>query len=637
MTKKKKILFHSNFCKAFTGFGKNTKNVLKYLHSTGKYEIIEAANGFPQSHKGLSTLPWTCIGTLPDNKAKLAALQRDPNLAKAASYGSETIDDIIKEYKPDIYLGAEDIWAFDKYWEKKWWNKINCMIWTTLDSEPLLPMAVDAAKHIKNYFVWANFAEREMNKLGHSHVKSLHGIVDPSNFKKQDSSELRKKYLIDSNCFIIGFVFRNQLRKSVPNLLDGFLKFKQKHPNANAKLLLHTHWDEGWDILRLMKEKNIDRLDILTTYYCNKCKKYEIKPFSGQKQDCKFCGSAESQNTTNVKDGVSEQQLNEIYSLMDVYCHPFTSGGQELPIQEAKLCELITLVTNYSCGEEQCTPESGGLPLEWTEYREPGTQFIKASTSPQSICDQLSFVYEMKPSKRSKIGKKSRKYIIDNYSPKVIGSKLEKILDDMPYHDWDFDFSEQKRNPDYNPPKIESDSLWLVDIYKNILNMDVNPESDEGHKHWMEKLNSGSSRAEILKYFKKIANEENIKIDNSFEFEDFLGDEKASERIAVVMPESAGDVLMMNSLMDNLFKIYPDKKIYFFTKPHFYDLIEDHPAIHKVLPYNKSFDLIFSLEGQGEYKGFFDVAYLPYGSTQKFPTYTHNGKDVMQINFFEEV
>ena len=69
---KKKILFHSNFCKAFTGFGKNSKNVLKYLYSTGKYEIIEAANGFPKSYQPLSTLPWKCVGTLPDDKAKLA-------------------------------------------------------------------------------------------------------------------------------------------------------------------------------------------------------------------------------------------------------------------------------------------------------------------------------------------------------------------------------------------------------------------------------------------------------------------------------------------------------------------------------------------------------------------------------------
>ena len=58
-------------------------------------------------------------------------------------------------------------------------------------------------------------------------------------------------------------------------------------------------------------------------------------------------------NTTSVGGGVSEA-VKQIYNLMDVYCHPFTSGGQEIPIQEAKLTELVTLVTNYSCGEEQC-------------------------------------------------------------------------------------------------------------------------------------------------------------------------------------------------------------------------------------------------------------------------------------------
>ena len=93
---------------------------------------------------------------------------------------------------------------------------------------------------------------------------------------------------------------------------------------------------------------------------------------------------------------------------MDVYCHPFTSGGQEIPIQEAKLTELITLVTNYSCGEDTSTLESGSFPLDWSEYREHGTQFIKASTSPFSIAKQLSKVFKMKPQKKSDMGKRGR-------------------------------------------------------------------------------------------------------------------------------------------------------------------------------------------------------------------------------------
>ncbi|MBT7437991.1 MAG: glycosyltransferase, partial [Cellvibrionales bacterium] len=364
--KKKKILFHSNFSRAYTGFGKNAKNVLSYLYRTGKYEIIEAANGHIKTSAKLSKMPWECIGTLPDDPSKIEMINKDPALARQAGYGSETIDELIKEIKPDVYIGAEDVWGFNNFWNKKWWNKINCAIWTTIDSQPILPLAVDAAPKIKNYFVWASFAEREMKKLGHDHVKTLRGAIDTDFYFKTIKSyrkNLRQRFDISDDTFIIGFVFRNQLRKSVPNLLEGYKLFCKKNPKVKAKLLLHTSWSEGWDILRLLKEKGIHHSNVLTTYYCSACKRYHVKPFSGEENDCPYCKSKKTFSTTNVKNGVSENQLNEVYNLMDVYCHPFTSGGQEIPVQEAKLAELVTLVTNYSCGEDCCTEESGGLPL----------------------------------------------------------------------------------------------------------------------------------------------------------------------------------------------------------------------------------------------------------------------------------
>ena len=631
----KKILFHSNHSKAFTGFGKNCKNVLSYLYSTGKYEIIEACNGMPKSHPALSKMPWKCVGTLPDDQRKLQQLQKDPNTARIASYGGETIDDLIKEFKPDIYIGVEDIWGFNGYWKKKWWDKINSIIWTTLDSEPILPLALEAAPFVKNFYVWASFAERELNKLGHEHVKTLRGVVKTESFFKipiKHKEHLRKKFLIDSNSFVIGFVFRNQLRKSVPNLMDGFSSFLRDNPDSNAKLLLHTHWGEGWDIVRLIKEKGIENSRILTTYYCKKCKQYEIKPFSGQELDCKYCGSKKSQNTTNVQAGVSENQLNEIYNLMDVYCHPFTSGGQEIPIQEAKLTELVTLVTNYSCGEDTSTTESGSFPLEWAEYREPGTQFIKASTYPSSIAKQLTKVFKMKANKKAKMGKTGRKFVIDNFSPEVIGAQLEDIFDSMPDHNFDFDFKDKPRNPNYIPQNITCDSEWLVDIYKNILIMDVNAKTDEGHKYWMGEISKGKTRDEVLQFFKDVANKENSSIPSSFDFEQLLDDEGAENRIAVVMPGSAGDVFWVNSLMSNLKSLYPSHNIYFITDPKFYPFIEDNPCVHKLIPYSNQIDSLTFLEGMGEHKGYFDVAYLPHIGTQKILNYTHNGRDKSQLD-----
>ncbi len=251
---KKKIVIHSNHSRAFTGFGKHTKNILQYLYQTDKYEIVEFANGLAWDAKETKLLPWKCYGSLPSDPQRINKLNKDPNLARAAGYGSEMVDEIIKKEKPDIYIGIEDIWGFSGYWNRNWWNKINCMLWTTLDSLPLLPEAVSAADKIKHYYVWANFAVKELQRLGHKHVDLLRGCLKPDNFFKiddQSKSQLRSKYNIHPNDFIIGFVFRNQLRKSVPNLLEGYKLFLDKNPDSKAKLLFHTSWAEGWDIPRL--------------------------------------------------------------------------------------------------------------------------------------------------------------------------------------------------------------------------------------------------------------------------------------------------------------------------------------------------------------------------------------------------
>ena len=89
--KKKKILIHSNYYKAFTGFGKNAKNILKYLYKTNKYDIVHFANGRSFSDECFKNSPWPSFGSLPDDPAHLAQLNRDPNLGKAAGYGGEMI------------------------------------------------------------------------------------------------------------------------------------------------------------------------------------------------------------------------------------------------------------------------------------------------------------------------------------------------------------------------------------------------------------------------------------------------------------------------------------------------------------------------------------------------------------------
>ena len=627
---KKKVLIHSNFCKAFTGFGKNKKNIMRYLHNTGKYELIELANTLEWSDPQLSLTPWKTVGSLP-SKSSLMAM--DEAKRREEGYGSSAVDRAVKEFKPDVYIGMEDIWAFKDYHHKPWWNKINCMIWTTLDSLPILPQAIEYAPKIKNYYVWASFAEKAMNDMGYDHVKTLRGSLETENFIRLSDEQrfkLRETQGL-SDEFIIGFVFRNQLRKSVPNLLEGFKIFKQNNPDCKAKLLLHTHWSEGWDINKLISEKGLEKTDILTTHVCFKCGTYTIGPYQGQEKDCHNCGSKKTVNTTSSRKGVNEKQLNEVYNLMDMYCHPFTSGGQEIPIQEAKLTELVTLVTNYSCGEDNCTEESGGIPLDWSEYREPGTQFIKASTCPISISNEIEKVYKMDSSQKREMGKVARQWVIENFSTQVIGKQLESIIDNMPDVNYDFDSKCRDYNPQYVIGEHTDLVELLVDIYKNILDEDVDKNSS-GVQHWASKMKSGVKAEDIIKHFRNVAQEHTQK-SKIKSLEDLLGNDDKGSRIAVVIPQSEVDVLLVNSLMKRFKKLYSDYNIYVFTSPEYFELIEDSPYVHKTFKYTKEIEASFALEGIGKSEGLFNAAFYPHATTQKSVCFTHNGITRHEFSF----
>ena len=213
--KKKRVLFHSDSALAKTGFGRNSKEVLSYLYKTNKYEIFHYCCGVAKGDGGLNKTPWKSIGTMPNDRGELVKLNQDPQQGRDVNYGGYLINEAVKETRPDVYIGAQDIWGVETSTKKDWFDKVTSAIWTTLDSLPLYPSAIDIAKRIKNFWVWSSFAEKEFERLGIKGVKTVHGAINPENFNRLPDEArltLRKRFNIEEDAFIIGFVFRNQLR-----------------------------------------------------------------------------------------------------------------------------------------------------------------------------------------------------------------------------------------------------------------------------------------------------------------------------------------------------------------------------------------------------------------------------------------
>lgn len=625
-TKKKKVFYHSDFCLLKTGFGRVARLILSYLYKTGKYEIVQFCCGLTDDNPAFTRLPWKCLGALPQDPQAIHTAQRDPKLAQLASYGAYKVDEAICSEKPDVYLAVQDIWGVDFAINKKWFPNKNAAVWTTLDSLPILPTAVKASAQVDNFWVWSDFATKALREMGRENVKTVHGPLDESSFfrmKDTDRQQLRKKFNLSSSDFIIGFVFRNQLRKSVPNLLEGYNLFKKDNPDVKSYLLLHTNFSEGWNIHRLAEQYGIDKKEILTTYCCKGCSVYSVVPFQGDNVKCPNCALEKGMGTSGIQAGVTEEQLNEIYNLMDVYCHPFTSGGQEVPIQEAKLTESITLVTSYSCGEDMCIPEAMSLSLDWSEYREHNTEFIKASTKPRSIADRLTEVYKMPLDKRLEMGRKAREWVIDNFSITKIGKMFEDFIDSCPEIDKSIYEVDPNQNPDAEIDSSLPDKEWIISLYDHILDMKVD-DTDQGFQYWMAEIEKGGTREEVENYFRSVAKKEII---SQQDLEDVLDEDDKGRRILYVIPESAGDVYLATSLFPSLKKQYPDYNLYVATQAPYFGIVLGNPYVHKVIPYAEKMDEVHFLEGGGGYDGYFEIAFLSHVNAQRVSCYTHNGLD----------
>ncbi len=421
------------------------------------------------------------------------------------------------------------------------------------------------------------------------------------------------------------FLSRNQLRKSFPNLLDGFKIFKSKFPESNAKIIFHTSFGEGWSIPNLIKERGISNDDVLTTYYCKACRQYEIRPFCGQPIDCPICGAKNSFETSNIIHGPHEEQLSEIYGVCDIYTHAFTSGGWEAGNWQAKMCGKIVATTNYSCGENACTGESAGIPLEWEGYMEHGTQFIKATTIPRSIAEAMEKVYKMSPQEKDEWEKRARDFSLQNCSTDAICSQLEKMFLNHPSVELtDEDFETKRKNPEFVPKNNLSPENFIISLMDGMMN-DIGDYNSKAVQDWSIHLRKSKDYQGVYGHFQKLALQFNQNLDNKpIDLSDLLDKDDENKRIAIVIEQSAGDIIIVNSLLNQFKKLYPEYNLYFFTRPEFFDLVESHPAIHRVLPYSPIMDNIFFMEGNSEHKGFFKAAFYPAATTQKFCAMQHN-------------
>ena len=627
---KHKIILQTNAPWLKTGLAENGRILMKYLAKTGKYDLLYYCTQTSVGDPTLGKMPYRAVGCIPNNQHEVNQLQQDPGRWRDICYGAHYIDKLIKDEKPSIWIGSDDIWGFGgQYYNAEWFKKINSILHITIDSKPILQQAYEQAKATKHFLSWAKFAIPEMQK-NKTDIGFIYGASDTEKFKpvsKQEKTDLRRKFGIDEKATIFIYLGRNQLRKEFGNIIQAFAKFKKEFPSANAKLLFHTSFSErgnGWDIPMLLKYAGLKNEDILCTMVCKNCGQWEVKPYNGEDTDCRFCGAKKSQITANIQHGVSDEELYQVYGLADASISAFTSGGLEFHNVNSLLCGLPLACTNYSCGEDFCE-QNFIYPINWHYRLEAGTNFIKATNDTDSICNFMKKIYGMKEKEKQELSEKSRDWAKKEFSIETIGAKWEKMFDSMPFPDWSsIELTVKPKNPNYPNPNIEDNFTWIKDLYKNILNMDV-ADDDSGLTHWMAQLKNGMQRQNIYDFFVKTADDENNKNQPPRDFSE-LFDENDRKKILFVMKESGGDIFIATALFKDLKRLYPDADLYVGVDPKFAEILDGNEYVHRVLPYHPA------MEAEMSMMHYVDYYYYPALPTQKQLAYLTKDKIGLILN-----
>lgn len=646
MERKKRVGLISSHIGLKTGFSANLRRVLNYLYPLDKYELYVLAQGIPENHPDLNRYPWKTFPALVNSQIDHQRYQ-NPNeeaYRREISYGNAAVYDFVVKNQLDVLFHIEDIWSssFEKFCQSKWWPllKSNFVNWSTADSLPVLNNFKQFAEVGKVWF-WSSFARKallEENRAKYeANTDVVPGCIDPKEYTpllRAEKEELRKQFGIDPNTTIFMQLGRNQLRKLFPVTLECFAKFKKQNPGANAKLLFHTSWAEGWNLPQQMEYWKVKKEDVLTTHFCENCGKWEIKPFNGEKVYCRFCNNPNSQITAGITSTISNEDISKIYNLATAVVSPFTSGGLEYTNLEALLCEIPLASSDYSSGED-FTVNDFVFSLTGEKSYEIGTGFLKHNPNRSNFVKIMEKIHNMSYEDRKKMGQRGRKWVIENYSTEKICQKVMDFVDNANFVDWsNFNTeSEQLKNPNIPVENLEKDEDFIKQLYSKILNMTVN-DQDTGLNHWTSALKNGMSRQEVVNFFNKTALEENQKILSSKkkDFSELL-DNTGRKRFLITAKESYGDLFYSTCLLKSFREVYPDHDIYFATDQQYFEVFEGNENIYKLLPWMPQLDSEISMIGQGSNKGFFDGYCNLFAPTQKFLNYLGNNNINLTLNY----
>jgi len=464
---KKRVLFVSEASYLNTGYATYSREVLKRLYSSNKYEVAEFSIYGGIEDKRKSSIPWKNYPNMPDPQ----------NEEQNKVYGSDSMNQFGKwrfervciDFKPDVVLTIRD-WWMDAFIQHSPLRKYFKWIWMpTVDASPQNEEWIDSFSDADTILTYSDWAVDVLKSQ--SDQMNVKCAAPPSAsedfFQIPNKSAHKERMGIDPSWKIIGTVMRNQRRKLFPELFEAFGKYLKKTGKTDVYLYCHTSYpDNGWDLPKYLFENEISSR-VLFTYVCEACGAPSPSKFSDTAKPCDKCGQFAAK-MSNVSSGVDTKTLGAIYNLFDIYIQPANSEGFGLPIVEAAACGVPVLATDYSAMESEVRKLSG-YPIKLrTKHVEMETGCDRALPDTNHIVELFEKLLDKPEPLRLAEGKKARDAFEKNYGWDKTAKIWAECIDELDYGNWDAPVD--PANPKADIPEIKNNKELLDFLILAVVN-----------------------------------------------------------------------------------------------------------------------------------------------------------------------
>lgn len=426
---KRKILLVNENSFLSTGYANYGRELLSRLVKNQNYEVAELGCLSDGSHPGIKELPWKFFPGV----VECPEFHAD----QTNRWGQFVFSDVCLKFKPHFVIDVRDWWNSE--WESRHPAR-QYFRWGVLANVDSVPQKDDWLPNFCSadaVFTFTQWGTDELRKVLGNNFKSFgpapHCIAEE--FYPRNKEQMRAKFGLPTDSYIVGTIMRNQIRKLYPDLINSFAKFLEKAPydiSSKSYLYIHASYpDAAANFPKLIRDSGVSSRTYFT-YHCKNCRNVFSSLFQGVKIQCRLCGARECV-LPNSFDGITTETLAELINCLDIYTQYANSEGLGIPQIEAGACGVKVMSTDYSAMSEVVRNVMGEpIPIKRMMYEFMGVDCWRALPDNDKFVDMLiSYLIKsknVKDSNSNKIVQAARK----NYNWDNTVAAWSKFFDSVP-------------------------------------------------------------------------------------------------------------------------------------------------------------------------------------------------------------